>query len=221
MDCVSLTRRIVRRKSLFNQDNSVFSPVEDNDRRQGKTGLDWLLNLSPRLQRFATLATPYFQTADTHTAAQLTPSQFSMAQSISIPFWFWNLMPAMTFFCLFFPFSFFSPWILWIFFGFSSVVYGREGATTVLSRYISGPHSSSSSRRRLITLTFSSTHFSFLARYLNWRRRDEAASSDRIVRLWPAAFSRETLLLANFNSSSTYFRAAVAYRPHALLHVNV
>jgi hypothetical protein len=67
MDCVSLTRRIVRRKSLFNQDNSVFSPVEDNDRRQGKTGLDWLLNLSPRLQRFATLATPYFQTADTHT----------------------------------------------------------------------------------------------------------------------------------------------------------
>lgn len=88
MDCVSLTRRIVRRKSLFNQDNSVFSPVEDNDRRQGKTGLDWLLNLSPRLQRFATLATPYFHMADTHTAAQLTPSEFSMAQSIPIPFWF-------------------------------------------------------------------------------------------------------------------------------------
>lgn len=148
MDCVSLTRQIVWRKSLFNQVILFFSPVSTS----GNTGprvstLDWLLLLSfPRLQRVD--YTKRTLSSDGGTNVSLPPSEFK--RRVSDPILVWNLMPAHDFF----SFYFVSCKILWIFLGF---LYSREVElpSFSLSSYISGPHSSS--RRRLITLTFSST----------------------------------------------------------------
>jgi hypothetical protein len=150
MDCVSLTRQIVWRKFLtklfcfFHRWVQAAIPGLESRLSTGFSS-----SLSPVCNELTTLSAPYLQTA----VPTLVYRRLNLSAEYPIPVWFeisCQLMPAHDFF----SFYFVSCKILWIFLGF---LYSREVElpSFSLSSYISGPHSSS--RRRLITLTFSST----------------------------------------------------------------